>query len=233
MSASGDRKAPHYHGHRQRLRDRFVRSGFAGFADHEIVELLLTLAIPRSDVKKPAKELIERFGSLRGILDAQLDELQAVRGVGEVTPVALKIIRESAMLYLQQRAEGAQVLTNPDALRDFWRLRLGAHRNEVFEVAFLDSGLRLMRGGVERLTEGTIDRAAVYPRRVVEFALQRGAKAVVLAHNHPNGQATPTEQDKDVTRAVVLALEPVSVRVVDHIVVSQDETFSFREAGLL
>src|SRR5438093_13472216 len=100
-----DGQPPHFHGHRQRLRNRFVKSGLAGFADHEVIELLLTLAIPRSDVKQPAKALLARFGNLRGILDAPLAELQAVRGLGEVAPVALRIIRAAADLYLQQRAE--------------------------------------------------------------------------------------------------------------------------------
>jgi len=226
-------KAPHYHGHRQRLRDRFLKAGFDGFAEHEVVELLLTLAIPRSDVKQPAKALLQRFGSLRGILDAPLDELRAVNGIGAVTPVALQIIRAAATLYLQQAAEGTEVLAHQDRLTDFWRMRLGALRNEVFEVAYLDSGLRLLRDGVERLEEGTIDRATVYPRRVVEAALRRGAAAVVLAHNHPNGDVTPSEQDRLLTRALVLAAETVHLKILDHLIVSPDDAFSFRKAGLL
>lgn len=224
---------PHYHGHRQRLRDRFVKAGLEGLGEHEVVELLLTLAIPRVDVKQPAKALLQRFGNLRGILDAPVDELRTVKGIGEVTPVALQIIRAAATLYLRQATEGAQILTDPDRLTDLWRMRLGALRNEVFEVAYLDSGLRLLREGVERLEEGTIDRAAVYPRRVVEAALRRRAAAVVLAHNHPNGDVKPSEQDKLLTRAVVLAAETVHLRILDHIIVSPDEVFSFRKAGLL
>lgn len=224
---------PHYHGHRQRLRDRFVKSGLAGFADHEVVELLLTLAIPRSDVKEPAKALIARFGNLRGILDAPIEELQAVKGLGSVAPVALKIIREAATLYLQQSTEGQDCLADPRRLADFWRMRIGALRDEVFEVAYLDSGYRLLREGVERLEEGTLDRASVFPRRVVEAALKRGAYAVVLAHNHPNGLVEPSEQDKTLTRAIVLASEAVGLKVLDHLIVSADEVFSFRKAGLL
>jgi DNA repair protein RadC len=226
-------RTPHYLGHRQRLRDRFLKAGFDGFAEHEVIELLLTLAIPRSDVKEPAKALLQRFGNLRGILDAPLDELRAVKGIGPVTPVALRIIRAAATLYLQQAAEGAQVLADPHRLTDFWRMKLGALHNEVFEVAYLDSGLRLVRDGVERLEEGTVDRAAVYPRRVVEAALRRGAVAVVLAHNHPNGDVRPSEHDKLLTRSLVLAAETVHLRVLDHLIVSADDAFSFRQAGLL
>lgn len=224
---------PHSQGHRQRLRERFQKSGLAGFADYEVVELLLTLAIPRADVKQPAKALIARFGNLRGILDAPIDELRAVRGIGKVTPVALQIIKAAATLYLQQSSEGRDFLADPARLADFWRMRLGALQNEVFEVAYLDSAYRLLRDGVETLEEGTIDRAAIYPRRVIEAALKRGAAALVLAHNHPNGNVTPSEHDKVLTRAIVLGAETVHLKVVDHMIVSAQETFSFRKAGLL
>src|SRR5713226_9738828 len=152
---------PHYLGHRSRLRERFVKSGLDGFADYEVVELLLTLAIPRSDVKQPAKELIARFSNLRGILDAPLSELRTVRGLGEVAPVALRIIRAAADLYLQQRAEQRESFADPEALSRFWRSKIGALRHEVFQVAYLDTAYTLLRDGIETLEEGTIDRAAV------------------------------------------------------------------------
>ena len=224
---------PHYLGHRQRLRGRFLKAGLNGFADYEVVELLLTLAIPRSDVKQPAKSLIARFGNLRGILDAPLEELRAVPGIGSVTPVALQIIRATATLYLQQKAEGLDSLADPVRLAEFWRMRIGALKNEVFQVAFLDSGSRPLRDGVETLEEGTVDRATVYPRRVIESALKRGSTALVLAHNHPNGHVQPSEQDKTLTRALVLAAETVHLKILDHLIVSPDEVFSFRKAGLL
>ena len=112
-------------------------------------------------------------------------------------------------------------------------MRIGANPNEAFEVAYLDSGYRLLRDGVERLEEGTIDRAAIYPRRVVESALRRGAAAIVLAHNHPNGNVKPSEPDKLLTRALVMAAETVQLKIVDHLIVSLDESFSFKKAGLL
>ena len=210
-----------------------MRNGLAGFADYEVVELLLTLAIPRSDVKQPAKALLARFSNLRGILDAPLAELQAVPGIGTVTPVALRIIREVASLYLQQSAESRDALADPYVLARFWRMRIGALANEVFQAGYLDSGYRLLRDGIETLEEGTVDRAAVYPRRVIEAALRRGAATLVFAHNHPNGDVQPTEQDKVLTRALVLAATAVQMKVFDHLIVSPDNVFSFRQEGLL
>ena len=225
---------PHYLDHRQRLRKRFLKNGLAGFAEHEVVELLLTLAIPRKDVKQPAKALLARFGNLRGVFDAPLPELQTVAGVGEVTATALRVMRAAATLYLQQASEeAAEVLSDPRRLSDFWRMRIGALKHEVFAVAYLDSAGRLLRDGVETLQEGTIDRAAVYPRRVAEAALRREAAAIVLAHNHPNGRLQPSEHDKLITRAIVLAAETIGLRVVDHLIVSSQGTFSFRKAELL
>jgi len=224
---------PHYLGHRERLRERFLGVGFAGFADHEVVELLLTLAIPRRDVKGPAKELLRRFGNLRGVLDAPVDELREMRGIGEVAPVALRIIREVASLYLQQKGEGSQPMSGPGVLHDFWRVRLGGLRNEVFEVAYLGTGARLLRDGIERLAQGTIDRAAVYPRRVMEAALYRGAAALVFAHNHPNGDVRPSVQDKVITKALILAAMTLNIEVIDHLIVCSDKVFSFRNEGLL
>jgi DNA repair protein RadC len=224
---------PHYHGHRERLREKFLKGGFQGFADYEVVELLLTLAVPRGDVKETAKELIERFKNLRGILDAPAAELQKIKGIGMVTPVALRIIREAANLYLQQSAEQQESLASPDTLSRFWRAKIGTLSHEVFQVGFLDSAYKLMRDGVETLEEGTVDRAAVYPRKVVEAALRRGAFALVFAHNHPNGNVQPSEQDKVLTRALVLAAQTVQIKVLDHLIVAVDSVFSFRKEGLL
>jgi DNA repair protein RadC len=220
-------------GHRRRLRDRFQRTGLKGFADYEVVELLLTLAIPRLDVKQPAKALIARFGNLRGILNASIEDLQAIKGIGTVAPIALRIVREAATLYLQQSAETRDSFAEPEALSRFWRAKIGALPIEVFHVGYLDSGYHLLTDGIEELEQGTVDRATVYPRRVIEAALRRNAAALVFAHNHPNGNVQPSEQDMVLTRALVLAAQTVQIRVLDHLVVTTDEVFSFREEGLL
>ena len=227
------RDTPHYIGHRKRLRERFLKAGIKGMAEHEVVELLLTLAIPRKDVKERAKRLLQQFGNLKGILDAPLKELRKIEDIGSVTPVALKIIKTVATLYLQQDAENREILSDPLKLAAFWRMQIGGLSNEVFQVGYLDSAYRLLRDGIETLEEGTVDRAIVYPRKVVEAALRRGAAALVLAHNHPNGNVQPSEQDKLLTRALVLAAEAVQLKIADHLIVSSADFFSFRNAGLI
>jgi DNA repair protein RadC len=222
---------PHYHGHRQRLRERFLKSGLESFPDYEAIELLLTLAIPRKDVKPAAKLAIQRFGSLRGVLDAPLEELQKIPGFGSVAPVALRIIREAANRYLQQKSQQILSLADQQVLFDYCRSALGALPNEVFKVVYLDSGYRIV--GDETLEEGTIDRAAVYPRKVMDAAIRKHAAALLFAHNHPNGNVKPSEQDKTLTRALVLAAETLQIKVLDHVIVSKDDVFSFRKEGLL
>ncbi|MBI3945305.1 MAG: DNA repair protein RadC [Armatimonadetes bacterium] len=223
---------PHHLGHRQRLRERFLKAGLEGLADYEVVELVLTLAIPRADVKAPAKRLLARFGSLRAVLDASSEELQQIPGIGPVTPAALRLIREVAHLYLRQGQEEREI-ADPAALAEYWQARIGGLPHEVFQVAYLDSGRRLVRGGIETLEEGTVDWAAVYPRRLIESALKRGAAALVLAHNHPSGDVQPSDQDRALTRALALAASSVQIEVLEHLIVTRTRVFSFRKAGLL
>jgi DNA repair protein RadC len=236
-----DSEKPHYFGHRNRLRERLKKAGLASFQDYEAVELLLTLAIPRKDVKIPAKEAIKRFGSFRGVLDAPFEELKKIPGIGEVAPFAIRFIREAATLYLQPRSQADLTLKrtepetisleDPRILFNYCMAALGANTDEVFKVIYLDSCFKVI--DLETLTEGTIDRAAVYPRRVMESALKKKASILVFAHNHPDGNINPSDHDKTLTRALLLAAKTLNITVYDHLIVSKDEVFSFRGAGLL
>jgi len=223
----------HCQGHRSRLRQRFQQSGFKGFNEHEIIELLLTLCIPRKDVKQPAKQLLDEFKSLHGILNASAEELSQIKGIGNVAPVALQIIREAASLYLFQSAEKGPLLNSSEKLELFWQARLKYLSFEVFEVAYLDSRYRLLSNGVERLQTGTINHTVVYPRKVLESALRRSAYAIVLAHNHPSGKAVPSNHDIKLTRVLLNATSFLNIEILDHLIIADKEIFSFRRNGLI
>lgn len=224
--------SPHA-GHRARLRERFLKGGFDSLADYEVIELMLTLCLPRRDVKPIAKALLKKFGTLRGVLDAPAEDLQSMPGLGAVAPVALRIIRETATLYLRQDVEGRSVLDNVEKLANFWRARLGPLRHEVFEVAYLDHHYQLLEDGVERIEEGTIAETTVYPRKIMESALRKQAAHIVVAHNHPTGDVTPSEHDKHLTRILQLAGQPLGIKVIDHVIVAAKTTYSFRKAKLI
>ncbi|OIP88836.1 MAG: hypothetical protein AUK24_07365 [Syntrophaceae bacterium CG2_30_49_12] len=236
-----DSEKPHYFGHRKRLRERFEKTGLSSFQDYEAVELLLTLAIPRKDVKDSAKEAIKKFGSFRGVLDASVEELKRIPGIGEAAPLAIRFIKEAANLYLQpksssdltlKRSEPETIsLEDPQILYDYCKAALGTQPNETFKVIHLNSRFQVI--DLQTLSEGTIDRAAVYPRRVMEEALKRKASIIVIVHNHPDGNTTPSDHDKTLTRALVLAAKTLNITVFDHLIVSKDEVFSFRAQGLL
>lgn len=220
-------------GHRGRLRDRFFRAGLQAFSDHEIIELVLTLAIPRRDVKPIAKALLAKFGSLKAAFDASDEDLLQINGFGENSLFAFRLIRSLVSHYLKADIEVGGLQAHPTALSEFWRARLAHETSEVFEVAYFDSGLRLLRDGVECHSRGTADRTSVFPGAVVKSALHRNAYAIAFAHNHPSNDLNPSDLDKLLTKQLVLAATAVQLHVVDHLIVGPRGFFSFREEGLL
>lgn len=222
---------PRYLGHRERLRRRFRQAGIEGMHDYEILELLLTYAIPRRDVKPLAKELLRRFGSLSGVLDASFEELEAVPELGPASATLIRLVKETCSAYLAEEMQRRDFLTSPQAVVDFARAKLAGRPNEAFMVVYLNT-----KNGViahEVLHEGTVDRSVVYPRRVVERALAHHASGLVLIHNHPSGDPQPSPEDKHITQAVVAAARTVDLRVLDHVIVGKDSYFSFMEGCLL
>jgi DNA repair protein RadC len=223
-----------YEGHRGRLRQRFVRSGFTGFADHEIVELFLTLCVPRKDVKQQAKELLKKFGSIRGIFDADIDELSQIKGMGTVAPIAIKIIKSFSEIYLNEKIDrNACIISNYEQLEKFWRLRLGGMKNEVFEIAFLNSRLELLKDGIVRMEEGVVDGIITYPRKIMECALLKHASAIILAHNHPSGSPSPSDNDYLLTKKIEKISDALGIRLIDHVIVAPSEIYSFRQQKLI
>lgn len=218
-----------YEGHRSRLRQRFEKSGFQGFHGYEILELLLTYAIPRKDTKPVAKELIKKFKTIQKILDAPLDKLKEVDGMGENTALFLKILRETISEYFKGLSIEKKIFKTLDELVDYLKAVIGGKQNEIVHVLYLNSKNELLHS--EDLGEGTVSEAVAFPRRIVEGALKHNATSVILAHNHPGGLSEPSDNDNMLTEAVKKALMTVNVSLQEHVIISDDGLYSYRKSG--
>jgi DNA repair protein RadC len=222
---------PHYLGHRERLRQRILDSGGANLLDHEILEYLLCAAQPRGDVKPLAKTLITRFGSLGAVLSAPPGELKTVPGCGDSSIAVLKVAQEAARRLVRESAVKRPVLSSWQQVVDYCRASVGHERIEQFLLLFLDRKNRLIAD--ERQQRGTVDHTPVYPREVVKRALDLQASAIVLVHNHPSGDPTPSRADIEMTRQIVEAAEKLGITVHDHLIVTAASHLSFKAQGLL
>lgn len=222
---------PGYLEHRKRLRERFRKNGTEGMHDYEILELLLTYAVPRKDIKPRAKELIKRFGSLAGVLDAGQKELEEVADIGPVSSTLIRVVKETCGVYLADKMKNKDVLSSPQAVLDFARVKLAGLPHEAFMIIFLNTKNKVLDYKV--LQEGTVDRAVIYPRRMIEEALARHAAAIILVHNHPSGDAGPSPEDKQLTRSLVEAARTIDLRILDHIIVGKEGYCSFSESRLM
>ena len=222
---------PHHAGHRQRLRARFQKSKGNDLADYELIELLLFAAMPRRDVKPIAKALLKRFGSFAGVLNADSAELQKTDGIGEVAAVSLLAVRQAAVRLLQDDVMNQPVLGNWQSLMDYCRVSMGHNKTEQFRVLFLNRKNVLIADELQQ--EGTIDHTPVYPREVIKRALDLSASALILVHNHPSGDPTPSPADIEMTRELQGAGEKLGISLHDHVVVSKSGNTSFKTLGLL
>jgi DNA repair protein RadC len=224
-------EVPHYHGHRARLRARFRETGGQGMPDYEILEILLTLAIPRRDVKPLAKDLIARFGSFAGVIAAPLDQIEAMDGMGEIAPTALKVVQEAALRLLKADVAKRPVISSWTALLDYCQARLAREAREEVYVLYLDRKNVLMADEVHG--KGTVDQAPLYIREVVKRALDHVASAVILVHNHPSGDPSPSRADIEMTKDLAAALKTVGIALHDHLVIGRQGHASFKSLGLL
>lgn len=222
---------PHFHGHRQRLRQRFLKGGDDALADYELLELLLCTAVPRRDMKPLAKELIDRFGSFAEVISAEEARLKEVSGVGEAVVTALKLIRAGALRLAQSDVLDKPVISSWHALLDYCKASMAYRKTEQFRILFLDRKNVLIADEIQQ--EGTVDHTPVYPREVIKRALELGASALILVHNHPSGDTTPSKDDIAMTREIVEAGGKLGVVVHDHLVVGRRGHTSFKSAGLL
>jgi DNA repair protein RadC len=218
-------------GHRKRLRERFQRSGFDGFHDHEVLEFLLTYAIPQRDVKPIAKALLERFGSLSAVFDAPVASLQEIQGIADRSSILIHSIPRIIDRYQKDRWERRESFNSTCDAVSLLSAELGTERNEVFCLLALNSQNALI--AAERIQRGTVNRTAVFPRQVVEASLKHRASAVILAHNHPGGDPKPSPADRQLTRKLKKLLNDLDIVVHDHIIIAGPRYFSFNESGEL
>lgn len=222
---------PHQHGHRERLRQKILAHGATGLADYELLEYLLFGVQRQGDTKPAAKRLIEAFGSLGAALSASPAEIARVKGAGEATAAMLAVAMESARRAAREEASTGPVLSSWTKLIDYLRVAMGHGRTEEFRVIFLDSKNRLIRD--EQQSRGTINQTAVYPREVVRRALELGSTAIIMVHNHPSGDPTPSRADIEITERVRDAGRLLGVTLHDHVVITKAGHESFRSLGLL
>jgi DNA repair protein RadC len=227
-AAPFEAETPHYHGHRERLRQRFRDGG--ALPDYELLELILFHAVPRRDVKPLAKQLIDQFGSFGGVLAASRENLLQA-GLGETTIDLLKATHEASARIVHGETRGRDVLSSGQKVIEYCRARLAHSDVEEFHLLFLDRKNGLIRA--EKQQRGTVDHTPVYPREVVKRALELSATAVILVHNHPSGDPSPSKADIEMTREIVRAAGALGIAVHDHIIVGRQGHTSLKTLGLI
>lgn len=220
-------------GHRERLRNRYSQGGYQAFHEYEILELLLTYTISRRDVKPIAKDLLKTYRSLEEIINSEIKELVKINGVGEKTAIFLKLLGDVYKNIYKNRLEKQEdiQIKSKDALINYLKSDIGFADIEEFKILFLNNSNTLV--GTETLFYGTIDRSAVYPREIIKKVIEYKAKGVIFAHNHPSGNIRPSKKDIELTEHMERALDMLDVVLLDHIILSKDSYFSFREEGLM
>ncbi len=218
-------------GHRARLRTRFLTAGPDAVAEHELIEMVLFLALPRRDTKPIARALLSRFGSYAAAISASVPDLLAVEGLGEAGAAALKIVQASAQRLAKAEVLYRPVLSNWDRLMEYLQAVLAREKTEQFRVLFLDNRNRLL--GDEVQSTGTVNHTPVYPREVVKRALELHATAIILVHNHPSGDPSPSEEDIMMTKQIKQAAIALSIVLHDHIIIGNGQWVSFRKMGLM
>ena len=222
---------PHYYGHRERLRGRFREAGADAVSDYELLELLLFRALPRRDVKPLAKSLLEKFGSFAEVITAPEARLAEVKGLGDSGVTELKIVQAAARRLVRGQVTKRPALSSWSSVLDYCRTAQAFADREQFRVLFLDKRNQLIADEVQQV--GTVDHTPVYPREVVKRALELNASALILVHNHPSGDPTPSKADIAVTKDIVNAGKPLGVTVHDHVIIGRGRHTSLRDMGLL
>jgi len=217
-------------GHRERMRARILSSGADSLADYEILEMLLYAAIPRRDTKPLAKRLLSEFGNLADVLSAEPQSLRKMEKVGDAVIATLKVAETLGQKMLRNKVEKKNILSSWQALQDYCQAVMGDKKIEHFRILFLNNKNHLISDEVQQ--SGTVNHTAVYPREVVKRALELGATSLILVHNHPSGDTTPSKADIEMTKEIVVAAKALNIKIHDHLIVSREEQTSMKTLGL-
>jgi DNA repair protein RadC len=220
-----------YTGHRRRIKTKYKKSGIKGWFDYEVLELALSYAIARKDTKPIAKELITKYKTINGVLNADPKELKSLPGISEHTSLFLKLLKDIAILYVKHDLHSKNLLSSPEPVFNYLKASLKGCVDEEFKTLFLNSRNQLIE--TEDFQTGTANKAVIYPRKIAERALYHHAVGVIIAHNHPAGSLEPSKQDREVTKAIQDALRTVDIKLLDHIIIGGNGYFSFNTKGLL
>lgn len=231
VDAAAKTALPHHAGHRDRLRGRFVKSGAGAFEDYELLEMILFAIIPRRDVKPLAKQLLAEFGGIAGLLGASLEDLKAVKGLGDNAAIFLKTVHALTQRMLVADVHKKPVLGSWQKLLDYCHVAMAHEKREHFRILFLNRKNELIADEVQQI--GTVDHAPVYPREIVRRALELGATALILVHNHPSGDPTPSDSDITMTEEIIRAARALDILVHDHLIISRSGHASMKSLGLL
>lgn len=218
-------------GHRKRLRNRFLQSGLDGFLDYEIVELLLTLGTPQKDCKQIAKEAIKGFKGLRGVLDASLDDLQTLKGIGPYNAFGIKLFQAISERYANEKIPSKISLSSPKEVAEYLKEKIGREKKEHFISVLLDAQSYLI--SINEISIGILNSTLVHPREVFEPAIRKLAAKIILAHNHPSGDLEPSIEDLKLTQRLVSVSELVGIHILDHLIISSQGYTSFKQKGLI
>ncbi len=217
-------------GHRKRLREKFSESGFNGFLDYEIVELLLTLGTPRKDCKQIAKKAIEEFRNLKGVLDADKTELITIKGIGPSNVMGLTLFKAILERYSKEKISPKILLNSPELVAEYLQAKIGSKKEEHFVILYFDTRNKLIN---EEISIGTLNASLVHPREVFKKAIKDNAAQIIIAHNHPSGDPKPSEEDISTTKRLIETGKLVGISIIDHLVITSNEYFSFKGKGII
>ena len=218
-------------GHRQRLRERFLNAGRNALADYELLELLLSYSIPRRDTKPMAKALLQKFESLFNVFQQSHEQLMGIKGIGLQTATFLQVVQACLTRSMETEVEQQTAIAGPDDIFTFIRLQLGRRFQECLYVFYLNEARHIVHH--EEVATGTVDRAPVYPREIMKPALMYNATAIILVHNHPDGQPVPSEKDFQMTKRIKEIAEPLGIKLIDHMIVTKLQAYSIKTGKLL